>query len=138
MKKIILTSAITIAIVIASAQVTSPNQTQSSKELMKMEVVKIDPARANSYELATVINSSLSQKEAMKANVVGNSFGVIQINNTNNTSDCPSCLALSKLASKEQMKAQVIGLYKCSSDYNIISNNTTKCRFCGMRLTAKN
>ena len=137
MKKIILTSAIIFATVVAFAQTAGRNQTLSPKEIMKMQVMKIDPSNVNSYNSTTAINLNLSQKEAMKAKVVNNTAQAIQIINANNSSDCPSCLALSRLSPKEKMKAQVVGLYKCATDYNI-NNSDIKCRFCGMRLIVKN
>ena len=80
---------------------------------------------------------SLSSKEQMKMELVKISHGTLGVNVTNTYADvCPSCLALSKLSPKEKMKAQVVGIYKCSQYYD--NAGTVKCRICGMRMNPRN
>ena len=81
-------------------------------------------------------NTSLSSKERMKMEVVKLAPVSMGVDATNNYPDvCPSCFALSKLSPKEKMKAQVVGIYKCSQYYG--NAGTVKCSLCGMRMIPK-
>jgi hypothetical protein len=142
MKKIIMAFAVVIATVAVFAQkadnTSATNQSLSPKELMKMQVVKIRPDQIGIkyYSLSTV-KQNLPQKELMKTQVAKITPASIRVEPANDPGVCSSCLALSKLSSKEKMKAGVVGIYKCSMYYDVANTSIVKCPLCGMKLTAK-
>ena len=100
---------------------------------------KKDTARHATFSssLTDTKNLALSGKEQMKMEVIKISQASIGVNVANKDQEvCPSCLAFSRLSPKEKMKAQVVGIYKCSTYYD--STGTVKCRLCGMCMTSKN
>lgn len=92
---------------------------RSKKELMKMEVLKIEnpPKVLNRSLLNEGFVSNLSTKEKMKTSVVKNEL-LLQnkINNVSASGKCVYRLKLSHLSTKEQMKTTVVGLDNCNSE----------------------
>ena len=117
------------------------HSTRSKKELMKMEVMKIQSTQQN-FEKKSSKNSvvtNLSPKEQMKTSVVKWDIGT-QYNsvNVNRSGKCATCLKLSLVSIKEQMKMSVVGLDTCPG---IVGNSLLKgnnCSICDMDLTTCN
>ncbi len=114
---------------------------RSSKELLKMEVMKIKPS-ANAYERKISKNgiaSTLSLKEQMKMSVAKlkpvEQYHTIIINKSGK---CKPCLKLSHLSGKEKMKMTVMGLGTCPGKADSSNINGKNCSICNMDVLACN
>lgn len=111
--------------------------TRSKKEVMKIEVMKI---QTNPKILVTNASkngqiSNLSSKEQMKASVM--KLKLLSKDYTlafNNSGKCAPCLTFSNLSIKEQMKMKVMGLH--TSTINVVGpiEEFDKCSICGIDL----
>ncbi len=130
MKKIVLAFVVIITTVAAFPQNTGdPNQ--SPKELMKMQLMKIKPDQVGMiYYHPSRVSQNLSPKELMKTQSVKIVPGAVRVEPANNPGTCPSCLALSKLFSKERMKARIAGIYKCGVYCEIAETDAINCAWC--------
>ena len=113
------------------------NSTRSKKELMKMEVIKVQSTQKN-YSKNVINNGQttiLSLKEQMKTSVI-NKTTVSPYNDVanNNFRKCTSCVRLSNFSLKEQMKMEVMGIYTKTNDSTKLKGGKDKCSRCGADL----
>jgi hypothetical protein len=112
--------------------------TNSKKELMKMEVMKIQISPKDFVTSGAVNNSivsNLSAKEQMKTSVIKLNTGVQNYTVAVNKSGmCAACLTLSNLSAKEQMKMTAMALDKCPMNAGTPGHEAKKCAICGMDL----
>lgn len=111
--------------------------TKSKKELMKMEVMKIqtNPKNLVRNSLKNGQVSNLSSKEQMKATVM--KLKPLSQNYTlaiNTSGKCAPCLTFSHLSLKEQMKMKIVGLYIHPINMVVPREEFDKCSICGLNL----
>lgn len=117
------------------------HSTRSKKELMKMEVMKIQSTQQNFDRKSSKnrVVKNLSPKEQMKTSVVkldtGTEFYSV---NMNRSGKCATCLKLSVVSIKEQMKMSVVGLDSCPVNVGKSILKGNNCSICDMDMAACN
>ena len=113
------------------------NSTRSKKELMKMEVIKVQSTPKN-YSKNVMNNGQttiLSLKEQMKTSVINkNTVSTYNDVANNKFRKCASCVRLSNFSLKEQMKMEVMGIYTKTKDSTMLKEAMDKCSHCGADL----
>ena len=117
------------------------HSTRSKKELMKMEVMKIQSTEQSFKRkfAKKSVATNLSPKEQMKTSVVKLDIGT-QYNsvNVNRSGKCAPCLKMAHLSKKEQMKMMVVGLDTCPTNVESSIVEANNCIICNMDVTACN
>ena len=139
---ILMVAVLSIPINSVFAQKTTPgfeqsHSTKSKKELMKMEVIKVQstPKNYSKNEIKNEQTIALSLKEQMKISVIKKTpaSSYYDIAN-NNFRKCTSCVRLSNFSLKEQMKMEVMGIHTKANDSTTLNGAINKCLHCGVDL----
>lgn len=114
---------------------------RSKKELMKMEVMKIqnDPIISDKKLINTEGSPILSIKEQMKTGVMKlEPVAQYYVVGTNGSAKCTPCIKFGNLSVKEQMKIRVVGLDVHPASVDTTGLEANLCSICKMDISTSN